>query len=271
MTVRQLTADEVLYMKEHKSRKLDDKHDFQNDPQFKEWIKKLTNRILDGVFPRETTAENKEAIMYLWKHPTRKLECGKDCLKLFKPLDEKGFEECRKKVPYEQNQEVTEKDEKHNLYCNYYLNNITELKKIFDLIDRIFHDETKPFKIAFDCGFIVEDTVNRTYDLARPRVQNLGKTVPMTIVSPSDVQLYKHLVFSTLGDYTSEVHAVSAGSQFHYCALYAIFFQVTRFGSYGARILVPGYDFLVKNKYIKDYGNENNLCMFYVVANSDKK
>ena len=110
MTVRQLTADEVLYMKEHRSRKLDDKHDFQNDPQFKEWIKKLTNRILDGVFPRETTAENKEAIMYLWKHPTRKLECGKDCLKLFKPLDETKFEECRKKVPYKPNEEKTEKD-----------------------------------------------------------------------------------------------------------------------------------------------------------------
>ena len=55
----ELTADELLYIKEHRNLKLDASHDFQKDPKFQEWIKKLTNDILDGIFPREVCEENK--------------------------------------------------------------------------------------------------------------------------------------------------------------------------------------------------------------------
>ena len=212
-----------------------------------------------------------EAITYLYKHPVKKLDCGNDCLLLFKPENKVKFNECRQKITQKYTPNKRNKDEDVNKnYCNYFINNITKLEEIFKLIDEIGRDEVKPFKISVDCGFTIEDTKEKTYSLSYPTVQNLGRTTPMTIKGPSEVQLYKHIVFRTLGDYTSEVHAVSAGSRYHYCAMHSILFQVTRLGGNGARVMVPGYDFLVKNKYIRDYGNENNLCMFYVVANSRK-
>ena len=268
MAVKILTADEEAYIAEKKLKR-DPTHDYTQDPGFKLFIKNLTNKILDGIFPRNVDVENKEALMYLQKHPTKKLECGEDCLLLFQPLDKVKFKACLKNVGYEHNKRKTDEDVNKN-YCNYYLNNITKLDEIYKLIDEIMEKETKPFKIAFDCGFVVEDTKEISYSLSHPSVQYLGKNVPMTIRSPSDVQLFKHLTFTTLGSYTSEVHAVSAGSRYHYVAMHTILFQVTRFGGGGIRFMVPGYDFLVKNKYIRDYGNENNLCMFYVVANSNK-
>ena len=274
MATKYLTADERVYMQE-KRLNLPDSYDFANDPQFQSWLRNLTNDILDGLFPRverevkDDVKDNLEALHFLRKHRTKKLECGENCIKLFEPLDEEAFQECRNSISYRPNKTNIQHDP-NDLYTLCYLNNITDLKEIFTLIDKIYEDEPKPFKIAFDCGFIVEDTVEHTYTKTKPSVDNLGKTVPMTIVGPSDVQLYKHLVFSTLGDYTSEVHAVSAGSRFHYCAIHTIMFQVTHMKRNGARFLVPGYDFLIKNKYIKDYGNDYNLCMFYVMANSNK-
>ena len=272
MTVKHLTADERLYLTE-KNLTLSDTHDFAHDPQFQAWIKELTNNILNGVFPREETSEdNREALRFLQKHPTKKLKCEyENCLQLFKPENQENFNFCRHRISCTPNSVNKEADKDNNLFTNYYLNNITDLKEIFKLIDNeIDKNEAKPFKIAFDCGFIIEDTVEHSYSLSFPSVAGLGKTVPMTIVGPSDVQLFKHLVFSTLSDYTSEVHAVSAGSRYHYVAIHTMLFQVTKFGQGGARVLLPGYDFLVKNKYIRDYGNENNLCMFHVVANTKK-
>ena len=272
MSVKHLTADEMLYL-EQKKLKLPPSHDFANDPQFQAWLKQLTNNILDGLFPRNErdVGENKEALLYVQKHPSRKIESNEEkCVKLFEPAFPERFKACRRRLTNTPNQMNKEVD-KNNLYTNYYLNNITDLKEIFKTIDKeIYEKEPKPFKISFDCGFIIEDTVKGTYSISLPLVQNLGKTVPMTIVGPSDVQLFKHLVFSTLSDYTSEVHAASAGSRYHYCAMHAMLFQVTKFGNGGARVLLPGYDFLVKNKYIRDYGNDNNLCMFHVVANTKK-
>ena len=262
-----LTADEDAYIRE-KGIHLNAFHDFQQDPQFKQWLQDLTNKILDGIFPRETSEENKEALEYLQKHPTKKLTCNDDALLLFEPLDRVKFERCLNGITYAKDT-VVEKEDPNNMFCDYFLNHLTKLEGIFDLIDRIAQKEEIPYKIAFDCGFIVEDTVDKTYSATHPSAANLGKTVPMVIRSPGDVKLFKHLVFTTLGGYTSEVHT-RGGSRRHYVAMHTIMFQVTRLRHSGARFLVPGYDFLVKNKYIRDYGNDYNLCMFYVVANSKK-
>lgn len=271
MTIRQFTADEKLYMEEKKLN-LPINHDFQSDPQFKRWLKDLTNEILDGVFERDEkkVKENEEALRYLYKHPSKKLECNKDnCLQLFKPLNETRFNQCRQSVSFEYNH-IERKEDPNKIFCNYSLNNITSLRELFVFLESVDFRENKPYKISFDCGFIVENTKDKTYTLTKPTVQNLGKTVPMVIRGPSDVQLYKHLVFSTLGNYTSEVHAASAGSQYHYVSIHTILFQVTRMKQGGARVMIPGYDFLIKHKYIRDFGNENNLCMFHVVANTRK-
>ena len=260
-----LTADEKAYISE-KGLELDASHDFSNDPEFKKWLQDLTNNILDGIFPREANDDNAEAIRYIMKHPTKKLNCGPSALLFFEPLDRENFELCLNTISYARDT-VVEKDEE--LYCNYFLNNISKLEGIFELLDRIERKERKPFKISFDCGFIVEDTVERNYYSTVPSAANLGRTVPMVIRSPMDMKLYKQLVFTTLGNYSSEVHT-RGGSRNHFVALHTIMFQATRLGDAGARFLVPGYDFLVKNKYIRDYGNDSNLCMFYVVANSTK-
>ena len=262
-----LTADENAYIRE-KGLKLDEAHDFANDPEFKSWLKNLTNNILDGIFPREVNDENNEALQFIQKHPTKKLNCGSHALLLFEPLNKEKFEACLNGISYAKDT-VVEKEDENKMYCNYYLNNITKLEGIFELLDRIETKERKPFKIAFDCGFIVEDSVEETYYHTAPNTANLGKTIPMIIRSPADMKLYKHLVFATLGNYTSDVHT-RGGSRHHFVAMHTIMFQVTRLGPSGARFLVPGYDFLVKNKYIRDYGDNNNLCMFYVVANSKK-
>ena len=263
-----LTADERAYLRESR-RQLPDTHDFQHDPLFNTWIKNLTEQILDGVFPRKEIKGNEEALKYLWKHPTKKLECGPQCIKLFKPLDEEKFMRCfNDNIKYKANERNQDEDF-NKKFCNYYLNNIHDLKEIFTLIDDIYAKEVKPFKISFDAGFIVEDVKNKKYEISRPSVEMLGKTVPMVIRGPSEVKLYKHIVFSTLGEYTSEVH-LAGGSSHRFVAMHSIMFQVTRLGGEGARFLVPGYDFLIKNKYIRDYGNNNNLCIFYILANTRK-
>ena len=263
-----LTADERAYITET-GKKLPVTHDFQHDPEFNVWVKNLSDQILDGIFPRNDDKVNYEAVKFLYKHPMKRLECGPQCIKLFKPLDEVGFTKCyNDNIKYKANERNKDEDP-NKKYCNYFLNNIHDLKEIFKLIDDIFTKEVKPFKISFDAGFIVENVKDKTYELSRPSAEMVGKTIPMVIRGPSDVQLFKHITFTTLGEYTSEVH-LAGGSSHRFVAMHSIMFQVTRLGGEGARFLVPGYDFLIKNKYIRDYGNNYNLCIFYIFANTRK-
>ena len=268
---RQLTANEQLYLQET-GQDLGDRTNLKDDVGYKQWMLDLTNNILDGVFPRSgVDNDNQEALKYLYKHPIKKLNDENGILMLFDPIDSTKFEKCcTENLTYHPNNFNPIKDE---LYTKYYLNNIKNLEFIFSSINKICADKEnpKPFKIAFDCGFVVEDTVKEEYSISLPAVDKLGRNVPMTIKGPADVELFKHLVFSTLSDFTSEVHLVR-GSRYHYVALHCMLFQVTKLApSAGARVLVPGYDFLIKNKFIRDWGNDNNLCMFNVVANFNKK
>ena len=270
MSQQTLTANEQLYLQET-GQTLGNRTNLLNDEGFKQWMKDLTNNFLDGVFPRKgVDKDNQEALTYLYKHPIKKLNVENNNLMLFKPLNTTNFENCVKEhLTYYPNYLNTIKDK---LYTNYYLNNIKDIEFIYDSIKKICDEKEnpKPFKISFDCGFVVEDTDDGTYSISLPSVDKLGRNVPMTIKGPSDIELFKHLIFSTLSDYTSEIHQVR-GSRYHYVAMHTMLMQVTKLGRVaGARVLVPGYDFLVKNKYIKDWGNDNNLCMFNVVANSSK-
>ena len=265
-----LTANEQLYLQET-GQTLGNRTNLLNDEGFKQWMKDLTNNLLDGEFPRSgVDSDNQEALTYLYKHPIKKLNVENNNLMLFKPLNTTNFENCVKEhLTYYPNYLNTIKDK---LYTNYYLNNIKDIEFIYDSIKKICDEKEnpKPFKISFDCGFVVEDTDDGTYSISLPSVDKLGRNIPMTIKGPSDIELFKHLVFSTLSDYTSEIHQVR-GSRCHFVAMHTMLIQVTKLGRVaGARILVPGYDFLVKNKYIKDWGNDNNLCMFNIVANSTK-
>ena len=267
---RTLTADEQLYLQET-GQILGKRKNLVNDSGFKKWMKDLTDNILDGVFPRSgVEKDNQEALSYLFKHPTTKLKVENDILMLFKPIKPKRFADCLKtnfsKDPKNSNIFVKENQD---LYINFNLLNIKDLESIFKTIDKIDTAEEvcKPYKISFDCGFVIEDSVDETYSVSNPSVDKLGRNIPMTIKGPADVQLFKHLVFSTLGEYTSEVHQVQ-GSRYHYVAMHAMLFQVTKLNNSGARVMVPGYDFLIKNKFIRDWGNDHELCAFNVVANN---
>ena len=268
--LRILTADEEAYIESHKNLRLAHDHDFQNDPLFKAWIKQLTKNILDGVFPRDVRKENVEAIEFLRDHKTERLKDTGDALLLFKPKDPTLFTRKLREIWGDVAPDKVEtQEDPGKTYCNYFVKHITKIESIFNQIDEIKTKEHIPYKIAFDCGFIIEDSKEGTYSASEASQDNLGRTIPMVIRGPGDVKLFKHLVFTTLGNYTSEIHT-RGGSRFHYVAIHSIMFQVTRLKGTGARFLVPGYDFLIKNRYIRDYGNEHNLCMFYVVANTKK-
>ena len=278
-----LTADEQLYLQET-GQILGKRKTLINDSGFKKWMKELTNNILDGVFPRSGVEnDNQEALKYLFKHPTTKLNMENEILMLFKPVKPKRFAACLEKyLPKDSEKSKDSKDpknsnilvkENHDLYINFNLRNIKNLESIFKTIDDIYKDEDvrKPFKISFDCGFVIEDSVKETYSLSEPSVDKLGRNIPMTIKGPADIQLFKHLVFTTLGEYTSEVHQVQ-GSRYHYVAMHPMLFQVTCLKpTAGARIMVPGYDYLIRNKFIRDWGNDNDICIFNVIANKSKK
>lgn len=263
-----LTADEKAYIEE-KGIQLTQHHDFTKDRQFQQWVKNLTNNILDGIFPRTASKENEEALQYLIDHQTKKLTCSNEALLLFTPKNAAAFTACLNSIKLPKKDFLGKQEDEGKLYCNYFARHITKLETIYRCIHEIERKETIPYKIAFDSGFIIEDSKDDTYSASHVSEDNLGKTVPMIIRGPQDIKMFKHLVFTTLGHYTSEVHT-KGGSRYHYVAIHTIMFQVTRLRNTGARVLVPGYDFLVKNKYIRDYGNEHNLCMFYIVANTKK-
>lgn len=49
----------------------------KKDHEFQKWIKDLSNNILDGIFHIEALyLDNNEALMYLYKHQTKKLKCN---------------------------------------------------------------------------------------------------------------------------------------------------------------------------------------------------
>ena len=259
------SANELLYIKE-KNIKPNPNHDFSKDPEYQQWYKDLTNGVLDEFFSFASLPENQKALEYLNERPINKLIDDKSHILLFEPLNWDRFNELCKTNTYKPNEPREFID---SIISNYYLNNITNFNVIMDYIDSIYHKEVKPFKISFDCGFIIEDSVEETYEYTTPHVDNLGNKIPMIIKTPSDVDLFKHFVYTNISDYVS-VDNIKKGSRFHYVSIHSILFQVTKLQTSGGGILPPGYEFLKSCKYIKDYGNKNNLCMFNCVANAKK-
>lgn len=240
-------------------------------PEYREWLLNITSNIIDGTYQRNSDS-NPEIVEYLKKHSCEPLAYS-SCIEFAPPVERKGFEDCLKKISYKENS--VNIDNKNPLYTNYYLNHITDIHFIFEQLGIIFRNEPKPFKIAFDCGYVVQDTTadTPTYSLTLPNPEEVGRTIPTIIRNEADLDLYKHYTYTELSTLSAVLRLRGGGpvgSNHQYVGMHAQVFQVTHMGNAGARFLIPGYDFLVKNKYIRDYGNEHNLCMFYVVANSNK-
>lgn len=212
-----------------------------------------TGGILKGDIDREL---NKELTKFIDKHPFSHIECD-EALILFPPIDINKFQASLRRIGYTKN---SIKKENHNVYIDYYLNKITELNFIFSSLDTIYEEnKAHPFKIGFDCGFVVEDTKDVKYTRTAPNEDEIGRSIPVVIKNQSDMNTYKHYVFSAISEKTERTHIDSAH---RYCAIHTILFKITKLGLSGAKITVPGYDFLSRNKYIVVSPNEYNLCMF---------
>ena len=233
-----------------------------HEERYRDYTLETTNGILNGDINRELNAE---LTKFIDKHPFAHIECD-DAIILFPPLNMEAFKAALRRVSYHPN---SIKKEDHNVYLNYYLNKITDLNFIFTSLDTIY-DENKahPFKIGFDCGFVVEDTKDATYKRTAPSEDSVGKTIPVTITNRSDMETYKHYVFSAISEKAERTHEHSSQ---HYCAIHTILFKVTRLGLSGARITIPGYDFLAKNRYIVTSPNDFNLCMFCALAEAKSR
>ena len=228
-----------------------------HDERFREYVLKITDGILDGNFSREG---NEETVKFIDKHQLVKLHSD-DAIILYPPLDKDKFKDCLRRNTYRKD---SLKKEDHDVYTNYYVNRITEIKTIFEALDTIYRENQKPFKIGFDCGFVVEDTNEMTYTRTAPDELSIGRTIPTIIKNPADLGTYKIYVYAALGRMTCA--SLNTSSR-HYVGCHTIMFQTTRLGRTGARVLIPGYEFLKKNRYIIDYGDDYNLCMFYNMAN----
>ena len=240
---------------------LDDEKDTpkqkSHDERFRNYVLKITDGILDGNFSREG---NEETVKFIDKHQLVKLHSD-DAIILYTPLDIDKFKDCLRRNSYKKD---SLKRDDHGVYTNYFVNRITEVKTIFEALDSIFKQNQKPFKIGFDCGFVVEDTKELTYTRTAPDELSIGRTIPTIIKNTADLGTYKLYVYAALGRMTRT--ALNTSSR-HYVGVHTMMFHTTKLGRTGARVLIPGYDFLKKNKYIVDYGDDYNLCMFYNMAN----
>ena len=233
-----------------------------HEERYRDFTLETTSGILDGNINREL---NDELTKFIDKHPFAHIECN-DAVLLFPPLNMEAFKTALRRVSYQPN---TIKKEDHNIYLNYYLNKITNLNFIFSSLDTIYEEnKAHPFKIGFDCGYVVEDTKDTTYKRTAPNEEAVGRTIPVTITNKSDMDTYKHYVFAAISEKAERTHEHSSQ---HYCAIHTILFKVTKLGLSGAKITIPGYDFIAKNRYIVTSPNDFNLCMFCALAEAKSR
>lgn len=237
-----------------------------HEERYQAHVQEASNGILNGHIDKSL---NEELTKFVNKHSLAHLECD-EALILFQPIDMDKFRASLRRIGYTIN---SVKKEKHNIYTNYFLNRITEIGFIFDSLDRIYEENKgHPFKINFDCGFVVEDTKEIKYTRTAPTEDNVGRTIPVIISKDSDIETYKHYVWSAISEKTEMTHQNSSQ---HYCAIHTILFKVTNLGTSGAKITVPGYDFLLKKRVITYSPNDYNLCFFssmskYMIKNGVK-
>lgn len=228
-----------------------------HEERYHNYVNETTQGILNGEFDESLNAE---LTKFVKKHSLKYIECD-DAILLFEPRDMEKFKQALRRISYAQN---SMKKEDHDIYINYYLNRCTELGFIFDSLDKIYEEnKNEAFKIGFDCGFIVEDTKDVTYSRTAPTDEETGRSIPVIIKNKSDMETYKHYVYSAISEKTELTHKNSSQ---HYCAIHTVLFKVTKLGMSGAKVCIPGYDFLMKNKYIIGSPSEYNLCMFYAMC-----
>ena len=227
--------------------------------RYKEYIKEATNFILDGEIDESL---NEELTKFIKRHPFKRLQGGEDtgAIILFAPIDKEKFRAALRRNKYAAN---SIHKEENKVDINYYINRCTELGFIFNSLDKIY-DENKqaPFKITFDCGFIVEDTKTVSYERTSPTEEGTNRSIPVVIKNKSDLNTYKHYVLSAICEKSELTHK---SSSHRYIAIHTVLFKVfklTKTGSRCEKLKIEGFDILTRNKYACKIPGDFNLCTF---------
>ena len=232
--------------------------------RYKEYIKEATNFILDGEIDESL---NEELTKFIKRHPFKHLHEGEDdgAIILFAPIDKEKFRAALRRNKYAAN---SIHKEENKVDINYYINRCTELGFIFNSLDKIY-DENKqaPFKITFDCGFIVEDTKTVSYERTSPTEEGTNRSIPVVIKNKSDLNTYKHYVLSAICEKSELTHK---SSSHRYIAIHTVLFKVfklTKTGSRCEKLKIEGFDILTRNKYACKIPGDFNLCTFCCAIN----
>jgi len=225
------------------------------EERYTEYVNEATSGHLKGDINKDLSPE---LTKFIDKHKLVHIDNihSDDAIILIPPIDRDKFSSSLRRVGYKMN---SLKKEDHKIYIDYYINRVTQINIVFDHLDQIFEENKgQAFKIGFDCGFVVENTKDVTYKTTAPNSDEVGRSIPVIIKTQEDMNTYKHYVYAAVSEKTERIHENSSN---RYCAIHTFMFKVTKLGQSGARILIPGYDFLARNKYIKVMPNLKNLCM----------
>lgn len=225
------------------------------EERYTEYVNEATSGHLKGDINKDLSPE---LTKYIDKHKLVHIDnlYSEEAIILIPPIDRDKFNASLRRVGYKMN---SLKKEDHKIYIDYYINRVTQINIVFDHLDQIFEENKgQAFKIGFDCGFVVENTKDITYKTTAPNSDEVGRSIPVIIKTQEDMNTYKHYVYAAVSEKTERIHE---NSNNRYCAIHTFLFKVTKLGQSGARILIPGYDFLARNKYIKVMPNLKNLCM----------
>jgi len=225
------------------------------EERYTEYVNEATSGHLKGDINKDLSPE---LTKFIDKHKLVHIDNihSDDAIILIPPIDRDKFSSSLRRVGYKMN---SLKKEDHKIYIDYYINRVTQINIVFDHLDQIFEENKgQAFKIGFDCGFVVENTKDVTYKTTAPNSDEVGRSIPVIIKTQEDMNTYKHYVYTAVSEKTERIHENSSN---RYCAIHTFMFKVTKLGQSGARILIPGYDFLARNKYIKVMPNLKNLCM----------
>ncbi len=154
----------------------------------------------------------------------------------------------------------------HGDYTLYYLNNLTSIRNIFKFLDGVYDKhKDSPFKLMCDAGFMQQshDGDNISYHYKPPSEMNEQRAVPVVIASTSDLQTYKHYIYSYISEKMEETHE---NSRNRFCAIVSFMFKVIPLTRTGKRIshlgVASGYEFLLHRENIVTIECDYNICLF---------
>ena len=229
--------------------------------RYQRYVKAATRDLLHGDIDPEVS---KEGTKFIQNHKLQDLYNDDECILLFEPADEEKFRECLHNTSY-RNDQVVVKD--FDLYINYYLNKVSNIQAVFNLLDRIVTESPRPFKIMTDCGFIVEDTIENEYTSMPPNETEVERSIPFTISKNTDMETYKHYIYSFISEKMEKIHI---SSSHHYVAIYGFLFKVVKLTRVGVKFKTEGHQFLNKFRCHRIVYGKHETCIFNTYFHQSK-